>query len=278
MLMSSSTFKLPVRSVWRPLVWWAKPPPSLRARSGRNTDPQSTPGHSRDTQTYGPHSQSAPGQDRPRRSASPGHLVAGSHDAHLTCHPDPQCAHHRQTLTPCLPGSWPKAPCSWLPCSATRVFSPGDLLRQIWSTWRGVPGALSTLLGMTPPSLKNSHNVDLWSLVRPTCAGLPWYKRMPPWLAVLAWRQRCPIAMCSVAPDCSSTASSHVGSSVCPPAAASGSSHGVAWVVGLCKGKGVRTGGRLHPGLAGERLLKQRPDRGSAFGMGASRMWALQAS
>ena len=30
-----------------------------------------------------------------------------------------------------------------------------------------------------------------------------------------------------------------------------------AWVSGLCQGKGVRTGGRLHPGQAGERLLKQ---------------------
>ena len=47
--------------------------------------------------------------------------------------------------------------------------------------------------------------------------------------------------------------------------------------VGLWKGKGVRTGGRLHPQLAGERLLNQRPDPFSAFGMDASRM-SLQAS
>ena len=44
----------------------------------------------------GPHSQSVPGHDRPRRSASPGHLVARSHEAHFMCPPDPQRAHHRQ--------------------------------------------------------------------------------------------------------------------------------------------------------------------------------------
>ena len=39
-------------------------------------------------------------------------------------------------LTPCLPGSsWPNVPSSWLPSSATRVFSPGDLLRPIWYSW-----------------------------------------------------------------------------------------------------------------------------------------------
>ena len=150
-------------------------------------------------------------------------------------------------------------PCSWLPCSATCVFSPGDLLRPIWSIWRGIPGALSTLLVVTPAPLKSSHNVVLSSLVRPTRAELPWYKRMPPWLAVLAWRQRCPTALCSVAPECSATASAHVGSCVCLPAAASSSQHGVAWVVGPVSGKGVRIGGRLRPGQAGERLPKQRP-------------------
>ena len=35
--------------------------------------------------------------------------------------------------------------------------------------------------------------------------------------------------------------------------------------VGLRQGKGVRTGGRLHPGLAGERLPKQRPKPCSCF-------------
>ena len=69
----------------------------------------------------------------------------------------------------------------------------------------------------------------MWSLFRPICAELPGYKRMLPWLAVLAWRQRCLIALCAVAPKCSATASAFFGSCVCPPAAASGSSHGVVW-------------------------------------------------
>ena len=43
------------------------------------------------------------------------------------------------------------------------------------------------------------------------------------------------------------------GSRASLPSAASGSLQGIAWV--FC----LRTGGRLHPGLAGERLLKQRP-------------------
>ena len=34
---------------------------------------------------------------------------------------------------------------------------------------------------------------------------------------------------------------------------------GQVWVSGLCQGKGDRTGGRLHPGLAGERLLNNAP-------------------
>ena len=170
--------------------------------------------------------------------------------------PDPQRAHHRQMQrihpTPCLPGSpWSIVPCSWLPCSATRVFSPGDLLRTIWSTWRGIPGALANILDTTPATLRSSHIVVLWLLTRPICAELQGYKRMPPWMVVLAWRQRCPIAMCSVASKCSATAPGYVGSCVCLPAAASGSQHGVARVFGLRQGKGVRTGGRLHQGWQG---------------------------
>ena len=49
------------------------------------------------------------------------------------------------------------------------------------------------------------------------------------------------------------------GSSAPLPAAVSGSLHGFARVFHLLQGKGVRTGGRPHPGPAGERLLKQRP-------------------
>ena len=79
-------------------------------------------------------------------------------------------------------------PCSWLPCSATRVFSLGDLLRRIWTACSGFRGALSTILDATPASLMGSHSVVLWSLVRPIRAEMPWYKRMPPWMAVLAWR------------------------------------------------------------------------------------------
>ena len=80
----------------------------------------------------------------------------------ISCAPSPNAT----DLTPCLPGSsWPIVPCSWLPCSATRVFSPGDFLRLIWSTWRGIPGALSTILDMTPASLMSLHDVVLWSLV-----------------------------------------------------------------------------------------------------------------
>ena len=140
--------------------------------------------------------------------------------------------------------------------------------------------------------------------------------REPSWLAVLAWRQRCPIALCTVAPKCFLYCGMHgVGSCVLlPPPPLSSSSkrqHGrprgpksvrpffaplpasgcagdvpsVDWYgvrdgtlrsktfaffavcswgprsgcLSLHGGEGVRTGGRLHPGQAGERLLKQRP-------------------
>ena len=49
--------------------------------------------------------------------------------------------------------------------------------------------------------------------------------REPPWLAVLAWRQRCPIALCSIARMVSAAASSYL-SRHCP-AAASGSTEGL---------------------------------------------------
>ena len=90
--MSSLTFKLPPRSAWRQLVLWAKLPPSRRARIELNTDPRSSPleTHGR----IGP--QGVPGHDRPRGSASPGHLVTRSHEAHLMCFLDSQRAHHRQ--------------------------------------------------------------------------------------------------------------------------------------------------------------------------------------
>ena len=54
------------------------------------------PGHPRDPRPKRPHAQGVPGQDRTRRSASPGCLAARSHEAHLMCPPDPQRAHHRQ--------------------------------------------------------------------------------------------------------------------------------------------------------------------------------------
>ena len=54
---SLSTFKGPPRSVWRQLVWWAKPLPSPRARNEQNTDPQSSPRpSSRRTVVWAPHS------------------------------------------------------------------------------------------------------------------------------------------------------------------------------------------------------------------------------
>ena len=93
---SSLTSKLPPRSVWRLLVLWAKQPPSPRARSEQNTDCCRHPGYPRDPRPDWPHPQGVPGQDRTRRSASPGHLVARSHEAHLMCPSDPQRAHHRQ--------------------------------------------------------------------------------------------------------------------------------------------------------------------------------------
>ena len=52
---------------------------------------------------------------------------------------------------------------------------------------------------------------------------------------------------------------------------------GRAWVSGFCQGKGVRTGGRLHPRQAGERLLKQRP-HAMTKGQSATRSWFLCAS
>ena len=70
-------------------------------------------------------------------------------------------------------------------------------------------------------------------------------------MVVLVWRRSCPVAMCSVAPESSATASPHVGSK-----------RQLAWCYlsgWHVFGKGLRTGERLHPGPAGERLLKQRP-------------------
>ena len=65
--------------------------------------------HPRDSRPYWSHSQSVPGQDRTRRSASPGLLAARSHEAHFMCPSDPQRAHHRQMqrhhLTPSP--AWP---------------------------------------------------------------------------------------------------------------------------------------------------------------------------
>ena len=64
----------------------------------------------------------------------------------------------------------------------------------------------------------------------------------------------------STAPQCFPAAARMVGSRVRLPAAASGSSQGPRpGCSRLQEGKGVPTGGRLHPGQAGERLLKQRP-------------------
>ena len=54
------------------------------------------PGYPRDPRPDWPHPQGVPGQDRPRGSASPGFLVARSHETHLMCPSDPQRAHHRQ--------------------------------------------------------------------------------------------------------------------------------------------------------------------------------------
>ena len=148
--MSSSTFMLPLRSVWRAAGLVGKAATIADSKKRTKYRPSRHPGHSRDTRTYGPHAQSVPGQDRPRRSAAPAHLVPGRHEAHFMCPPDPQRARRRQMqrihLTPCLPSSsCPFVPCSWLPCSASRVVSPGDLLRLIWSPGVVflVPGRLS---------------------------------------------------------------------------------------------------------------------------------------
>ena len=94
-------------------------------------------GHPRDPRPNWPHPQGVPDQDRPRGSASPGHLVAKRHEAHFMCPPDPQRAHLRQMqrihLPPCLPGSSrPFAPCSWPPCSGLVSSRLGDPLRLIW--------------------------------------------------------------------------------------------------------------------------------------------------
>ena len=71
-------------------------------------------------------------------------------------------------------------------------------------------------------------------------------------MVVLVWRQSCPIAMCSVAPVCSATASPHVGNSVCLLAAASGSSHGLAWVPGMWLAKASGRVDVFTQGLQGE--------------------------
>ena len=79
-----------------------------------------------------------------------------------------------------------------------------------------------------------------------------------------------------LAPECSATALPHVGSSVCLLAAVSGQPpwcHLGGWHV---FGKGVRTGGRLHPGPAGERPPKQRPKPCScSYGRPCRGSWRL---
>ena len=66
---------------------------------------------------------------------------------------------------------------------------PADVKRN-WSKLypepKTQPGDTETPLPFTEED-KQSFLCQL----RPTCAELPWYKRMPPWLAVLAWRLRC---------------------------------------------------------------------------------------
>ena len=56
-------------------------------------------------------------------------------------------------------------PCSWLPCSATRVFSPGVLLRLFWPPGARVPGAQSTILAFDSCFFTSSYSVVLWLLV-----------------------------------------------------------------------------------------------------------------
>ena len=45
---------------------------------------------------------------------------------------------------------------------------------------------------MCPPDPQRAHHRQMQRIHLTPCAKLPWYKRMPPWLAVLAWRQRRP--------------------------------------------------------------------------------------
>ena len=194
------------------------------------------------------------------------------------CPPDPQRAHHRQMqrlhLTRCLPGS----SCPFAPCS-----------------WPRAPPPVSSRLVTFSACSSSSHSVVLW--FRGTCESRHF--------AVLAWRLRCPVALCPTAPLCFPTAACMVSAAASSyhsrhcPAAASSSTKGLvdpsasslslqlslllvwrprrrpsledfcvlrrvqtgttAWCLGPHEAVGVRTGGRLHPGLAGERLLKQRP-------------------
>ena len=177
------------------------------------------------------------------------------------CRPDPQRAHHRQMqrihLTPCLPSlSRPFAPCTWPPCSATRVFSPGDLLRLMWSTCRGVPCAQSTILDVTLASLMGSHSVVLWSFVVHAYAAMDGgagVENEMSYRNVLSGAQ----VFCYCVSACRQLRLP--------------TSRGKRQLAWCClrgwpvPGKGVRTGGRLHPGLAGERLPKQRPKPCSCF-------------
>ena len=108
----------------------------------------------------------------------------------ISCLPDPQRAHHRQMqrhhLTPCLLSlarcALFLAPVLCNPCLLAWA-SPHDLVDLAWYSW--CPGEYP---GYDSGPLKSSHIVVLWSLIRPMCAELPEYTRMPPWLVVLAWR------------------------------------------------------------------------------------------
>ena len=83
---------------------------------------------------------------------------------------------------------------------------------------------------------------------------------MPPWLAVLAWRQMSCLHCAQWRPSVPLLRHHMSAAAFAYQQQQAAARKAIRLgVKASIKVTGVRTGGRLHPGLAGERLLKQRP-------------------
>ena len=169
------------------------------------------------------------------------------------CPPDPQRAHHRQMhrfhLTSCLP---PLRlfldPCTAPVTSRLVTFSaPSGLLAQRSWLYPGFDSCLSM----------SSHSIVLWPLVRPYVRSSCGIARA----AMVGGAGFVREVSHGTAIGCALVVTNYKCAERQPRLTTSCSTRQLAWLPGcvLQLSTGVRTGGHLHPGLAGERLPKQRP-------------------